>query len=206
MGTSPTVGEREASHPNRLVLQSASQPKRRSWDDFSENGAEQQLELCRPLLFELLERKRPLLRLATVRSAVVRRVRSEDAYRARLILGACSAVPGLWGLWALWRTSRCEAKVLEYRIVIDFKRSKDLNRFASRGDGFCLRLLGHALDLRFQLSVRGLGQPASRCRGRSGALRFRRGSPTPARLRPLRPPMFDYPRKTSSGRDAHASP
>jgi hypothetical protein len=33
MGTPLARGEREASHPNRLVLQGASQPKRRSWED-----------------------------------------------------------------------------------------------------------------------------------------------------------------------------
>jgi hypothetical protein len=33
MGTPLTRGGREASHPNRLVLQGASQPKRRSWED-----------------------------------------------------------------------------------------------------------------------------------------------------------------------------
>jgi hypothetical protein len=33
MGTPLTRGGRGASHPNRLVLQGASQPKRRSWED-----------------------------------------------------------------------------------------------------------------------------------------------------------------------------
>jgi hypothetical protein len=33
-----------------------------------------------------------------------------------------------------------------------------------------------------------------------------RGPPTPARLRQLGPPIFDYPRKAFSVRDAHASP
>ena len=34
----------------------------------------------------------------------------------------------------------------------------------------------------------------------------RRGPPTPARLRQLGPPMFDYPRNACPGRVAHASP
>src|ERR1700722_561998 len=111
---------------------------------FAWSGRLGQLDLGQSLLLKFFGGKGPLLCLTTVRSTVVRGLCSEVTYRTGLICGGRSFSA------ALGLVSASKAQFLEYRIVINPKYPKKADGLASGFEGFSLRLLRLALELRLQ--------------------------------------------------------